>query len=707
MSDVPSDATKYAQRPTVTTGLPGGIPYIIGNEAAERFSFYGMKAILTIFMVDYLQWMGGTPGGGGMSDAEATEHYHTFTAAAYFFPILGALLSDVFLGKYRTILFLSIVYCLGHAALAMMGAPPLSAGYWLFVGLLLISVGSGGIKPCVSAHVGDQFGKSNAHLLTKVYQWFYFSINFGAFISTLLTPWLLEHYGPHWAFGVPGVLMALATFLFWLGRNKFVHIPAGGTKFLKETFSWTGVSAILKLMIIFCFVAVFWALFDQTGSSWVLQAKSLDRTWMGVTWLESQIQAVNPILILTLIPLFQFFFYPAIDQVFPLTPIRRISLGLFVMTGGFAIVAWLQQQIDAGLQPSIAWQFLAYAVLTASEVMVSITCLEFAYTQAPKTMKSVVMAVFLLSVSLGNIFTAVVNNVIQTPSVISIAEQVDVETITGVRDADSMRQANAQWPIGDEWNAKWASPSLAPQSDEAVAALRLAGHDGETDTGDDVWLLFGSDAELAAIRTQSRGVLETAADRIEAAFFKQAGEGQGESRSALLPDEDAGGRLIEGLQDAFGNPIEYRLVSRDRYQLISQGGDESDETRWDETLTGAVDRAAEPSDDEQTEPTFNWLEQRRIEMVGGDDPEAIAKIRQEILSSRGGGSETNFKRQYAVGGRVLLEGDDYFWFWTTCIFVTAVLFVPVGYLYREKTYIQDEDEAQQDAEAAAEESMGH
>jgi len=707
MSAATPDSTKYAQRPTVTTGMPGGIPYIIGNEAAERFSFYGMKSILTIFMVDYLQWMGGTPGGGGMSDAEATEHYHTFTAAAYFFPILGALLSDVFLGKYRTILFLSIVYCLGHAALAMMGAPPLSAGYWLFVGLLLISVGSGGIKPCVSAHVGDQFGKSNAHLLTKVYQWFYFSINFGAFISTLLTPWLLEHFGPHWAFGVPGVLMALATFLFWLGRNKFVHIPAGGMQFLKETFSWTGLSAILKLMVIFSFVAVFWALFDQTGSSWVLQAKSLDRTWMGVTWLESQIQAVNPILILTLIPLFQFLIYPAIDRVFPLTPIRKISIGLFVMTGGFAIVAWLQQQIDAGLEPSIAWQFLAYAVLTASEVMVSITCLEFAYTQAPKTMKSVVMAVFLLSVSLGNVFTAVVNNVIQTPSVTSVVEQVEGEMIVGVREAVSLEEANEQWLIAGDWNATWASPSEAEGSDEAAAALRLAGADGEIDTTDDVWLLFGDEAELTAIRTRSRSAMEAAADRIESAFLQQGGRGEQADPDASLPDEATGRQLIDGLQDAFGNQIEYRLVSRDRYQLISRGGDQLDETLWDETLTGVLERAAEPSEEGDAEPTFNWLERRRIEMIGGDDPEAIAKIRQEILSSRDGGSETTFDREYAVGGRVLLEGDDYFWFWTTCILVTAILFVPVGYFYRERTYIQDEDESQQDAEAAAEESMGH
>ena len=88
--------------------------------------------------------------------------------------------------------------------------------FGLSIGLGLIAMGSGGIKPCVSAHVGDQFGKTNSHLLEKVFSWFYFSINFGAFFSTLATPLLLEKYGPNVAFGIPGVLMFIATFVFWI-----------------------------------------------------------------------------------------------------------------------------------------------------------------------------------------------------------------------------------------------------------------------------------------------------------------------------------------------------------------------------------------------------------------------------------------------------------------------------------------------------------
>src|SRR5690606_10592975 len=151
---------------------------------------------------------------------EAKYVQHMFIAGVYFFPFIGALISDALFGKYRTIILLSLVYCLGHLVLA---ADTTRTGlYW---GLGLIAVGSGGIKPCVSAHVGDQFGKTNQHLLPRVFSWFYFSINIGSFIAELLIPWLRKSYGPHVAFGVPGVLMFVATLLFWMGRNKFVHIP--------------------------------------------------------------------------------------------------------------------------------------------------------------------------------------------------------------------------------------------------------------------------------------------------------------------------------------------------------------------------------------------------------------------------------------------------------------------------------------------------
>jgi POT family proton-dependent oligopeptide transporter len=399
---------RYRTAPVARPGMPAGIPYIIGNEAAERFSYYGMRAILVVFMTQYLMGSSGVP--DVMGEDEAKGWFHLFVSAVYVTPLLGALLSDGLLGKYRTIILLSLVYCAGHFSLAID-----DTRWGLAIGLGLIALGAGGIKPCVSAHVGDQFGQTNRGLLSRAFAWFYFAINLGAFVSSLATPWLLERWGASVAFAVPGILMLLATLTFWAGRHRFVHIPPGGMRFVREAFSRIGLGALGRLCIIYLFVAVFWSLFDQTASSWVLQAQHMDREILGYEVLPAQIQAANPLLVMLLIPLFSYRIYPLIERVWPLSPLRKIAIGLFVTAAAFTIPTLVQLAIDGGGAPHIGWQLLAYVVLTSGEVMVSITCLEFSYTQAPKTMKSFIMAFFMLSVSLGNLFTSGVNFFIQNP----------------------------------------------------------------------------------------------------------------------------------------------------------------------------------------------------------------------------------------------------------------------------------------------------
>jgi POT family proton-dependent oligopeptide transporter len=399
---------EYFTAPLKTDRMPPGIPYIVGNEAAERFNFYGMRAILVVFMTHYLRNASGAL--APMNDNQANQWYHWFVASNYFFPAFGAIISDAFWGKYRTIFWLSLVYCAGSVVLAMN-----DTRLGLGMGLGLIALGAGGIKPCVSSHVGDQFGSMNQGLISRAFGWFYFAVNFGSFFSILLVPLLLEHYGARAAFGLPAALMLLATFVFWSGRYKFAHIPPGGKTFLRDTFNREGFAAIGRLAILFAFVAIFWSLWDQSGGEWVVQAEKMDLHFAGITWLASQIQALNAIMILAFIPLFQYVIYPAISRVFPLTPLRKIGLGLVVTGCSFLVSAWIETQIGAGLKPSIGWQIPAYALLSAGEVMVSITSLEFAYTQAPKHMKSIIMSLYLLSISAGNAFTALVHVFIANP----------------------------------------------------------------------------------------------------------------------------------------------------------------------------------------------------------------------------------------------------------------------------------------------------
>src|SRR5947207_2443800 len=306
----------YLTAPLKTDKMPPGVPYIVGNEAAERFSYYGMNSILVIFMTKYMLDAHGQP--DRFTEHQADAWYHTFVSAVYFLPLAGAFLADAILGKYRPILFLSIVYCFGHFVLAIN-----DTRIGLACGLSLVAMGAGGIKPCVSANVGDQFGPSNQHLLTRVFSWFYFSINAGSAISTMLIPYFLDQVGPRVAFGTPGIAMVIATVIFWLGRKRFVHIPPTGVvRYGRELLRPENLKALGNLLILVPFAAMFWALWQQNFSSWVLQADKMDRFLFGREWLPAQIQTVNPLFVLAMLPLFSYVVYPAVGKLVRVTPLR-------------------------------------------------------------------------------------------------------------------------------------------------------------------------------------------------------------------------------------------------------------------------------------------------------------------------------------------------------------------------------------------------
>ncbi|NMW25789.1 MFS transporter, partial [Rhodanobacter denitrificans] len=197
--------------------LPRQIAYIIGNEGCERFSFYGMRNILTPFLITTLLLY--MP--EGQRTLAAKDVFHTFVIGVYFFPLLGGWLADRFFGKYNTVLWMSLVYCLGHACLATFEHNRLG----FFAGLGLIALGAGGIKPLVASFMGDQFDRSNKHLAKVVFDAFYWIINFGSFFASLLMPLFLHHFGAAVAFGIPGGLMFIATVVFWLGRKQYVMLP--------------------------------------------------------------------------------------------------------------------------------------------------------------------------------------------------------------------------------------------------------------------------------------------------------------------------------------------------------------------------------------------------------------------------------------------------------------------------------------------------
>lgn len=435
--------TLVADQVTKKSRFPKSVPFIIGNEAAERFSFYGMRSILTLFLVKQFFNPTGSAALSQQADAHANKLNHLFVMVAYALPFVGGMVADWFTGKYKLILYISMVYCLGHLLLSMFDS---SLGGFE-IGMLVVAIGAGGIKSCVSANVGDQFDSSNQDLLSKVYGWFYFSINAGSMLSTIIIPLTYTLYGPKWAFGIPGILMALATVIFFLGRKKYVKVPPQGINRNNLVFiTWyslthlsqkkpgqsvldvakseydpervEGIKAVYRVMTVFFFALAFWAVWDQCLSEWTLYAARSDRNInLGFTSFviePGSVSTFNTIFLMIFIVLFNYGVYPFFDKIgLKTTPLRRLGTGLILTALSFVVIAFTHNSIEHGGTPSIWWQVLAFMILSAAEVLVSITGLEYAYTHSPKSMKSTMTGIWFLVVSFGNLITALVNGFIE------------------------------------------------------------------------------------------------------------------------------------------------------------------------------------------------------------------------------------------------------------------------------------------------------
>jgi POT family proton-dependent oligopeptide transporter len=476
--------------------MPRQIPYIIANEGCERFSFYGMRNILTPFLISTLLLFVAESERTG----EAKHVFHTFMMGVYFFPLLGGWLADRYYGKYNTIFWFSLIYCAGHACLAIFE----DSVNGFYFGLFLIAFGSGGIKPLVASFVGDQFDKTNKDKAKVVFDAFYWIINFGSFFASLLMPLFLRDYGPSVAFGIPGILMFIATMVLWSGKKKYVHVPPAPSdphSFLRVvrtavlaqqpgagrpglvvaiigivgavvSLAYTpsmgfviaaclalvlliafvgtgasmqlerargvhpdaavdGVRAVLRILIVFALVTPFWSLFDQKASTWIVQANTMstDVNLLGYSFsvLPAQMQALNPLLVMLLIPFNNLVLFPLLSKMGLLpTALRRMTAGIAFSALAWIVVGNLQVQLDAGDAVSIAWQILPYALLTLGEVLVSATGLEFAYSQAPASMKGVIMALWYLAVTVGNLWVLIVNSGVKNPAVIAHIESSGV-----------------------------------------------------------------------------------------------------------------------------------------------------------------------------------------------------------------------------------------------------------------------------------------
>ncbi|KAM6958228.1 solute carrier family 15 member 1-like [Tautogolabrus adspersus] len=391
MADI-EEKKKPKQKSATVCGYPISIFFIVVNEFCERFSYYGMRAVLVLYFKYFLKW----------DDDLATTIYHTFVALCYLTPILGAIIADSWLGKFKTIVYLSIVYTLGQIVMAISaihditdankdGTPDNMTFHVALsmVGLILIALGTGGIKPCVAAFGGDQFQDHQEKQRSTFFSIFYLSINAGSLLSTIITPILrAQECGIHTqqkcyplAFGVPAALMVVALIVFIVGsgmynktapqgnimvkvckcigfaiKNRFRH---RSSQYPKRThwMDWADekydklliaqVKMVVKVLFLYIPLPMFWALFDQQGSRWTLQATIMDGDFGLLTIQPDQMQTVNPILILVLVPIMDSIIYPLISKCkLNFTPLKRMTVGMFLAALAFIAAALVQLQID-------------------------------------------------------------------------------------------------------------------------------------------------------------------------------------------------------------------------------------------------------------------------------------------------------------------------------------------------------------------------
>ncbi|XP_040004174.1 solute carrier family 15 member 2 isoform X2 [Xiphias gladius] len=380
------------------TNYPVSICFVVVNEFCERFSYYGMRAVLTLYFLNYLHW-----------DKDlSTAVYHAFSSLCYFTPLLGAIIADSWLGKFKTIIYLSIVYVIGHVVKSVGAIPSMGDSSMhialSMIGLILIALGTGGIKPCVAAFGGDQFDDAHVNERQKFFSIFYMSVNAGSLLSTVITPILrsdVQCFGGDCyalAFGVPAALMIVAIVVFIAGSGLYKMCPSRGNVLLevcncigfaiknrwkssnyipkkKHWLDWAEekyskrliqeIKMVLRVLVLFIPLPMFWALFDQQGSRWTLQATMMNMSFGDYFIIKpDQMQMLNALLILLFVPIFDLIVYPLVGLCrIHVTPLRKMSTGMIFAALAFGLAALVEMNVvKTVVAPAPAGKSLLHAI---------------------------------------------------------------------------------------------------------------------------------------------------------------------------------------------------------------------------------------------------------------------------------------------------------------------------------------------------------
>jgi len=378
-------------------GHPRGLSTLFFTEMWERFSYYGMRAFLILYMT-----APASAGGLGFADADAASIYGTYTGSVWGAAILGGIVADQVLGQYRSVLVGGIVIALGHFALAFKALP------FFYAGLTLIVVGTGLLKPNVSTLVGSLYAAGDARR-DAGFSIFYMGINLGALFGPIVAGYLAQRVDWHIGFASAGVGMTLGLIQYVIGRR---HLPAGTprkTAAAPSAASSSGgfTSAEWKRMgaiVIFFLVAIlFWGAYEQAGSTLNLFADRYTRAELfGISFPSSWFQSVQPVFVITLAPVFAWM-WVRLGRHEPSVP-AKLALGVLFMGLAFLILvpAGSAAQSAAGVRVSPWWLIVSYGISELGELCLYPVGLSAVTKLSPPRIVGLMMGVWLLSNAFGN-----------------------------------------------------------------------------------------------------------------------------------------------------------------------------------------------------------------------------------------------------------------------------------------------------------------
>ncbi|EJW04859.1 amino acid/peptide transporter (Peptide:H+ symporter) [Edhazardia aedis USNM 41457] len=421
---------------------------IVANEFCERYCFYGFRSLLFLFLKQSFK----------MTEPSSMRIVHFFIFSCYFFTFIGGIVSDTILGRYKTIIYMSSLYLIGTIATTISA---FTTNYLLmWIGLILISIGTGGIKPCVSTFGGDQCENGDQKHMKSFFSAFYFSINAGSLISIFLSPLIAQkkcfgtdHCYPI-AFGIPAVLLSISLLLFLFGSARFIKKEPDPTfslmifkilykkfarKFTNRYAEYNSIKTVKiseksglyeffdeedeikmeikkaqKVLKIFAFIPFFWMIYDQQSTTWIEQGTKM-KTNVNifnhqVNIIPEQMQGFNGILILVFIPLFTRLIYPTIRRLgYQFDSIKKMNCGLMLASISFFISAFVEMHLE--MKPCILWQVPQYIVLTAAEILLALTGMEFVYSESPERIKGLILSAWLITVAMGNFFVVIFTSI--------------------------------------------------------------------------------------------------------------------------------------------------------------------------------------------------------------------------------------------------------------------------------------------------------